>query len=164
MSPDDLSRAYASALRILDHRFNSEAELRRKLARKAFDAESIDATIAKLRAERWLDDERFAAALVRTRANKRVGRNRILRELQAAGVESTVAREAVGENMTAEGEIDALRELARKRARLLIRRHGDDFLESAEGRNKLTVYLLNQGYDAALVQSVVKEIRGVQHQ
>src|SRR5690349_11464135 len=81
---------YQSALRILQYRFNSEAELRRKLAAKKFDADAIDAAIARLREEKWLDDERFAEAFVRTRMRKRVGPLRVRRELNAAGVDSDV--------------------------------------------------------------------------
>src|SRR5438067_1636733 len=83
---NDSGRCYTAALRILNYRFNSEAELRRKLAAKDFDRETVDATIARLREEKWLDDARFAEAFVRTRMRKRVGRLRIRRELIAAGV------------------------------------------------------------------------------
>ena len=35
--------------------------------------------------------------------------------------------------------------------------HGQEYASTVEARRKLAAYLLNQGYDAALVQSVVKE-------
>jgi len=155
----DSERCYLAALRILGYRFNSEAELRRKLQRKKFEKAVIDGTIARLRDEKWLDDERFAGAFVRTRAQKRVGAKRILRELHAAGVPEDVAADAVKENVDAERERETLREVCERRARLLAQRHGEDYLASAEGRKKLTVYLLNQGYDAALVYEAVREIR-----
>jgi regulatory protein len=151
-------------MRILNYRFNSEAELRRKLARKKFEPEEIDETIAQLHREKWLDDERFAGAFVRTRANKRRGRGRILRELKATGVAGETAGKAVAENLDADRERESLRELLARRARVLVRRHGEDYLTTAEGRNKLAVYLLNQGYDAALVYEALKEIRVAHHQ
>ena len=151
-------------MRILHYRFNSEAELRRKLRGKDFEKDVIEATIERLRKEKWLDDERFAGAFARTRALKKVGRKRILRELQAAGVENETATQAVAENVDAERELDGLRALCARRARQLVRRHGADYLATSEGRNKLTVYLLNQGYDAALVSQAVKETRVVDHQ
>ena len=94
---EELERCYVAALRILNYRFNSEAELRRKLRSKDFDAPTIEATLARLRDEHWLDDDRFAGAFVRTRANKRQGRMRLLRELQAAGVDGETAATAVAE-------------------------------------------------------------------
>ena len=144
---------YSAALRILRHRFNSEAELRKKLRAKKFEKDDIDATIARLHREKWLDDDRFAGAFVRTRANKRVGRLRIRRELQAAGVSEDAAARAIEENVDAEREGEALRESCTRRMRVLARRG----LNSDELRTKLASYLIAQGYDSALVWQVVKD-------
>jgi len=146
-------------MRFLNYRFNSEAELRRKLRAKKFERDVIDATITRLREERWLDDQRFAGAFVRTRASKRIGRKRILRELQAAGVSDAAAEQAVAENVDPEREREALRALGERRARTLVRRHGAEYLATEEGRNKLAVYLLNQGYDAGLVYEAIRELK-----
>jgi regulatory protein len=149
--PEDLERCYTAAMRILNHRFNSEAELRRKLAMKKFENESIDATIARLRDEKWLDDTRFAEAFVRTRVRKRIGRLRIRRELSAAGVDDEVAAGALRRNVDPDGEREAATVTARKRAARLD-------LASPAGRNKLGAYLLKQGYDGALIRDVVREV------
>lgn len=149
---------YTAAMRILRYRFNSEAELRRKLRAKKFEQEEIDLAIARLHREKWLDDARFAGAFVRTRANKRVGRLRIRRELQAAGVNSDEAETALRENVDAEREGEALRELCARRARVLTRRHGEEYLGTEEGRTKLAAYLAGQGYDSALVWEVVRKL------
>ncbi len=156
--------AYIAALRILKFRFNSEVELRRKLKFKQFDKETIDATMIRLRDEKWLDDSRFAGAFTRTKANKSIGRKRILRELQAAGIDRETAADAVAGNVDPEREAEALRTLCDRKARTLVRRHGPEYLKSAEGRNKLAAYLLKQGYDAALVFACIKETSVVDHQ
>ena len=145
-------------MRILNYRFNSEAELRRKLQRKKFENEEIDETIERLRKEKWLDDARFAAALVRTRQQKHHGSRKIARELAAAGVDREAATKAIKDNVSEEKEREDLVALFEKRKRLLIRRHGEEYLSTDEARRKLAAYLFNQGYDAALVQSVLKEI------
>jgi regulatory protein len=159
---ESLERCHAAALRILQYRWNSELELRRKLARKEFDGEAIDATIARLREEKWLDDERFAASLVRRRTAKLHGRRRIANELRAAGIDDAEA--AVRQHLDPQAEAAALAAACARRVRVLTRRHGEAFLTTDEGRNKLTMYLLNQGYDAALVRQALKEIRIVHHQ
>ena len=155
----DSERCYAAAMRILGYRFNSEHELRRKLQGKKFEKDVVEETIVRLRAEKWLDDGRFAGALTRTRSRKSVGKLRILRELQAAGVGQDEARKAVAENVDAEKEREHLKVLCEKRARLLVRRHGPGYLDTPEGRNKLTGYLLNQGYDAALISEAIKDLK-----
>ena len=144
-----MADCYIAALRILNYRFNSEHELRRKLAAKDFDDESIDAAIARLRDEKWLDDARFAEAFVRTRMRKRVGRLRIRRELIAAGVDDETAAGALRNNRDDEGEREAALAVARKRAARLD-------LSSPQDRQKLTAYLLKQGYDMSLIREVVR--------
>jgi regulatory protein len=151
---DDIERCYASAIRILKYRFNSAAELRRKLRAKGFNPQSIEAAVLRLTNEKWLDDRRFADAYVRTRVQRQKGRMRIRRELINAGVDDEIIRRAVGENVDSEAERAQALALAAKRLPILIRRHGRQL-----ARNKLTAYLLNQGYDVALVRSVVKETR-----
>jgi regulatory protein len=141
---------YTAALRILQYRFNSEAELRRKLAAKKYDGQDIDAAVARLRGEKWLDDARFADAFVRTRLRKRIGRLRIRRELIAAGVDDDVAAAALRRNADEEGEREAALAVARKRAARLD-------LDLPEDRNKLKAYLLKQGYDLSLIHEVVRE-------
>jgi len=153
-----LSDCYTAALRILSYRFNGEAELRRKLASKRFERAEVDATIERLRKEKWIDDDRFAASFVRARLQKHIGRMRIRRELIAMGVDDAVAARAIAENADEEREREDLAEACAKRIRLMKRRHGDDVLESPHERKKLAAYLLKQGYDAALIQSVVKEL------
>jgi regulatory protein len=139
----DAERCYVAALRILGYRFNSELELRRKLQRKKFEKPVVDATIARLREEKWLDDERFAGAFARTRSRKRIGAKRIVLELRAAGVDDGVASRAVRENIDPEKEREQLRALIARRSHL--------------ERNKLAQYLLKQGYDAALIWELIRD-------
>ena len=148
---------YTAAVRILQYRFNSEAELRRKLASKKFDAEAIDAAIARLREEKWLDDERFAEAFVRTRMRKRVGRLRVRRELTAAGVAADVTAEALRRNVDEGEERAALEELCAKRLRLLARRHGEEYAAGREGRDKVVAYLMGQGYEMSQILDVLRK-------
>ena len=159
MPDDDLERCHIAALRILAYRWNSEAELRRKLASKRFERGIVDATITRLRDEKWLDDERFASAFVRTRARKRIGRLRIRRELIGAGVEDEIIARAVGENVNSEDERETAIRTAQRRLPILIRRYGEQ-----AARNKLAAYLLKQGYDAALIREVIREIQVADHQ
>lgn len=144
---------YASGLRILKYRFNSTAEVRRKLRRKGFDKETIESTLTRLRDEKWLDDERFAVAYIRTQALKKKGRLRIRRELIGAGVDDETIKSAVAENVDPEAERERAAAAAQRRLPILVRRYGSD-----AARNKLRAYLLKQGYEAALVREIVKEM------
>ena len=148
---------YDAALRILNYRFNSEAELRRKLKRKEFDAEVIEATIVRLRGEKWIDDARFAGAFVRAKASKRVGRRRIARELEAAGVADDAIVRAIGEHVDPEQERADLVALCRRKAEALTRRHGAGYPSTEPGRQKIAAFLVGKGYEVSLVFEVMRE-------
>ena len=92
------------------------------------------------------------------------GAGRIKGALRAAGVDNESAERAIRANLDPQKELEGLKVLCAKRMRMLVRRHGEDFLDTDEGRNKLTAWLLNQGYDAALVHSAIKELKVVDHQ
>src|SRR6266550_3474049 len=147
---------YLAALRILKYRFNSEHELKRKLASKRFEAAEIEAAIERLHEEKWIDDERFAGAFVRTRAFKKIGPARIKQELKAAGVAREVIDRTLAENVDEARTREDLRSAADKRRRLLIRRHGEEYVASAVGKMKLAAYLIKQGYAADQVRDVVR--------
>ena len=153
------SPCYIAALRILAHRFNSEVELRRKLkGKRKFEPEEIEAAIARLHEERWLDDARYAGAFVRTRANKRIGSERIVRELRNAGIPESDATLAVRTNVDAEREGENLHALCRKRMDALARRHGGAYLATREGSSKVASWLVSKGYPADDAWRVTKEL------
>jgi len=150
---DDPERCYTAAMRILNHRFNSEGELRRKLEMKEFARDVIDATVDRLRRERWLDDDRFAIAYVRTRVRKGIGLLRVKRELIAAGVESDTIARALDESLPDHDERAAALVSARKRLAVLRRRDDDALI-----REKLIAYLFRQGFDSSMAMDVVREL------
>jgi regulatory protein len=148
--------AYTAALRILKYRFNSERELRRKLRSKKLEDAEIDEALLRLRAEGWLDDARFAAAMVRTRMAKKVGPLRIRRELGAAGVDREVIDGALDANTDPEATRASLEQLCNKRLRLLTRQKGEEYAASREGRQKVAAYLTAHGYAMAEVLAVLR--------
>lgn len=152
---EDLERCYNAAVRILNFRFNSAEELRRKLTSKAFDREVIVQTLERLRREKWLDDERFAGAFVRTRQLQGRGRLRIRRELSAAGVSRENAADALAANRDEDAELATVTALCTKKMAMIARRHGEEYVRSADGRKKIAAYLLRQGYEFALVRDVI---------
>jgi regulatory protein len=150
---DDPERCYAAAMRILNHRFNSEGELRRKLEMKEFARDVVDATIDRLRREKWLDDDRFAAAYVRTRVRKGIGLLRVKRELAEVGVDGETIARALDESLPDHDERAAALVSARKRLAVLRRRDDNALI-----REKLVAYLFRQGYDSSIAMEVVREL------
>jgi regulatory protein len=127
---------------MLARRDLSEAQVRERLARRGHDPAEIDEAVARLTAERAIDDVRTAEAIARTQAGvKRRGRRRVAHELARAGIAPAVARAALDriyEGLDQEALVeDALARRMRGRAAV-----GDE----GEMR-RLYRYLVAQGFD-----------------
>jgi regulatory protein len=153
-----MADAYLTGLRMLARRELSEAQLRLRLGRKAFDDESVEAAITRLRREGAIDDRRTALACARREAHlKRHGKSRALRQLEALGIERGIARAAVAE-VFADIDEDAM--LAQVLDRRL--RRGPALDEGAAVR-RVQRYLLAQGFDAARVNAALRSRFGSIH-
>ncbi len=85
------------ALGLLARREHSAEELRRKLCRHAADGVEVEAVVEALEREGWVDDRRFAESYVRSRAGRGYWPLRIDSELNARGLDASLARGAVWE-------------------------------------------------------------------
>ena len=97
----------------------SEAQVRRRLARRGHSTDDIDEAIARLLERGAIDDTRTAMAIGRREITlKRRGRLRVRLAIEAAGIASSIARRVTDE-LLAETDADALLEAAlAKRLRL----------------------------------------------
>ena len=83
---------------MLARRELSEAQVRQRLARRGDSQLSIDEAVARLKSERSIDDERVAGAIARTQATGRNrGRRRVLQQIEAAGIDKSIASRVVDE-------------------------------------------------------------------
>ena len=146
-----MASAYLTGLKMLARRELSEAQVRRRLARRQFEPDDIDTAVERLQRERALDDHRTALACARTEAHvKRHGRLRALRQIETLGIARDVARTAVA-NVFGDLDEDLLIQQALDR-RL---RHGVS-LEEASAVRRVHRYLLAQGFDAARVHAAIR--------
>jgi SOS response regulatory protein OraA/RecX len=100
--------ALTTALTWLARRELSTAQLRDRLARRRVPDDEIDQVVARLTADRTLDDDRVALAAARTEATvRRRGRRRILQRLRQIGIAHDAAARAV-ETVFADLDEDAL--------------------------------------------------------
>jgi regulatory protein len=149
MGKDDAAKAYTDALRLVASRELTSAQLHRRLLHRGHSVQEIAAAIGRLREEGTLDDDRAAAAMARTAAAvKGRGRDRILRELTAAGVDRDVARRAVA---VAYGEVDEGALLERAIARF------DRRAANRRGPNALRQFLFRQGFSADAIAAVLRQ-------
>jgi regulatory protein len=139
-----LGRAY----RYLGHRERTVAEVERHLARKGEDAAVIAAIIEELKAQRYLDDGRFATAFAEDR-RKLDGWSggRIRNRLIELGIERELAEAAVGSERIGD-ETDAAVALLRARVRTAP--------SDARARERAFGVLARRGYDAEVAYEALR--------
>jgi SOS response regulatory protein OraA/RecX len=135
------------ALRLLAYRDRASEELRGRLAQDGYSPPVAAAVIADLLRVGVLDDARFAASTVRVLATVRgYGRTRVLRELQARGVDPSISTAALAEHLSDDDEAASALRLARAFAA----RPGADV-------GRLAARLVRKGFRPALALSVARE-------
>jgi len=136
---------------MLARRELSEAQLRQRLTRRQHDPEAIEAALTRLKAERSLDDERVAGAIARSETGlKKRGKYRVTRQIEAAGIASSIARRVVDETFaTIDG--DALLTQA-----LTKRLRGRTRIEDDKEFTRLYRYLVAQGFEPDRVMALLR--------
>ncbi|MFI5378715.1 MAG: regulatory protein RecX [Tepidisphaerales bacterium] len=143
------------ALRILERRLHSRAELERKLSRKKHAPELIQTVLEELRRLGYVDDRRFSQTKASSAAEHRKhGRGRAYRDLLKAGVEGETARRAVEDVYEQTDSLAIARELALKKAPYLRR------LDPLVARRRLAGMLLRRGFDYEAIRPVLDEVLG----
>jgi regulatory protein len=124
--------------------------LARKLAQAGYAEPAVAAALDRAAAERYLDDEAFARALVRRRSSGR-GRAVIARELRARGIEAEKAGEALDE-LDPDSELDRARQLARAMIRAQPPRDREQLRATVGGR------LGRRGFSAGVITRILREL------
>ncbi|MDR7484148.1 MAG: regulatory protein RecX [Armatimonadota bacterium] len=148
-------QARAAALRLLERRLRSRAELVAALRRRGFDRGTIVAVMTELHRAGWIDDARFARAWVRDRVALRPsGPRRLRAELLARGVAPSVVAEAIAAELP-EGAEEALAlEQARGRLRRLQR------FPPAVARRRLGMWLQRRGFAPDVIARILRALMG----
>lgn len=114
---------YAYAVRTLARTMRSESDLRRLMKTRVDPGDRgqavLDAVVARLKEQRYLDDKSFAETYARLRQeNEKLGARRVRQNLQQKGVAPALANQTVEARYAATDEETLARQhLARKRLR-----------------------------------------------
>jgi regulatory protein len=114
----DSDALWELALKVLAARACSTGELRQKLRQRAARLEDVDATLARLKEYRYLDDRRFADNFAAARLeNQRLGRHRVSQDLRRRRVAPALAESAVGKAYKDVDETLLIEEFVRRKYR-----------------------------------------------
>ena len=139
---------------MLARRELSEAQVRQRLARRGESQQSIDDAVARLKAERSIDDERVAGAIARTQASGRSrGRRRVLQQIEVTGISKSVASKAGDE------VFESLDPEALLSASLAKRLRGRDHIADDREFQRLFRYLSAQGFDSDRILAHLRRLQ-----
>lgn len=133
------------ALRLLSSREHSRAELERKLAPHAPDADQLVRVLDALQAKGFINEARVVESLVHRRAAQ-LGAARIKQELQAKGVQAVAVEMAM----------DQLRQTELERAREVWRKKFGEPAADAAERAKQMRFLASRGFGGDVIRRVVQ--------
>ena len=139
-----------AALRFLTYRARSEAEVRRRLAKK-YSLETIDRVIDNLHQQKFLDDDAFAQQWRNNREQHRPRAQRLVQqELQQKGVSSEVIQSSLDGFDDGANAHQAGARLARRKS---IRSGPEE-----EFRRRISSHLLSRGFSYGLVRTTVEQL------
>jgi regulatory protein len=147
VAPEALDDALARAYRFLSSRDRTVGEMRRHLARQGLAEPVVEACIAELLEQRYLDDERFARCFTEDRrALDGWGSERIRGRLLQLGIDPGTTDQILGTD--AEQELDAAVAVLKRRLRTI---PADD-----AGRARALGLLRRRGFDLELAYDAVR--------
>jgi regulatory protein len=145
--------AYTAALTLLSARELSESQLRTRLKRKEIDPADIDDAIARLKADRTINDRRVALAIARMESViKHRGRSRVIQKIRQAGIADDTAEDAVREVFEEVDENALLDRAFERRLKGKTPKELDD-----KGRARIIRGLVVQGFR---FEAILKRLKG----
>ncbi len=141
--------AYQRALGLLVRREHSRKELTRKLVARGVERDELEPALDTLSRQDFQNDERFAAALARSRASAGYGPQRIRSELAMHGLSRGEIVEA----------LDACeRDWPASALELATRRFGGRDVADPAKRRKAIDFLIRRGFDQRDAQAALRDL------
>ncbi len=147
-----VDRGREIALRQLGFSARSSEQLRQAMLDRDVPSAAANEVIERLTRVGLIDDEEYAAMLVRTRhAERGLARRSLMLELARKGIDSATAERAL-EQIDEADEDEAARELVRKRVRSMRN------LDPTTRRNRLYGTLGRKGYGASAARAAIDAV------
>lgn len=149
---DDVRKAYNASIQYLARRMRSEGEVRKHLSEKEYGDELIQEVVHKLYEYKFLNDEEFSKAYVRSQKNTTdKGKASIAKELR----EKRIAEEMIAASLNEypdDEELQAAIQLCEKH----VTKNKKD--SSKMMKQKLEQLLMRKGYSYSNIQLAIQEV------
>lgn len=154
---DDIRKAYHLAIRFLSRKMRSEAEVKKYLSEKEVDVPIIQEVVHKLYEYRFLNDEEYAYAYVRTQMNTTdKGTDLIRRELLDLGIHENLISASLNE-YPYDKQVEKAVELCGK----FTKKHSKDSQRIL--RQKTEQYLIRKGFPKDIISAALEEFKNNDH-
>ena len=151
LEAENIAKAKQSVLRLLAYRDRTESEIKKRLALNGYTENIIKEVAEYFIGLGFLDDKKFSNDWVKARtASKPMGKNRLVAELRAKGVEAEAAVEAVS-NLDFEAEYELAYNLTAKKIEKTGRK-------DISYKNSLTSFLARRGFSWDVINRVLKDL------
>lgn len=148
---DHIQKAFQSAVNYLSYRIRSEHEVISYLSEKEWEQAVIDEVMHKLREYRYVDDEEYAKAFVRTQMNvSKKGPDVIRTELLNKGISEKDQQAALSQYTN-----DLQRENAEEWANKTLKKNKSSMKEA---KQKTIQFLVRKGFSMSLAKFVTEEL------
>ena len=144
--------ALNTALRILSRRDHSVAELNSKLRKRGIEIDVIDRVLAECMRLDYLNDDRFAASLIRHLKRKGCGSLRLSNELHRRGIKGSDIEKLVRDAFGVDEELNIACAVAAKKMES-IREN-----EPRKRREKIYRFLYSRGFSKAIIAEALRKI------
>ena len=153
---EQLQEAHSRALHFLAARDRSQAEVSNRLLRLGFNTEVIEAAVARLQEQGYVDDERFAESFVHKGLHSGWAERRIKVEMLRRGLE----RELVERALAAVSENEELAKACDETLMNMVRRRfSKQFaLDPVMAERRLAGFLARRGYNWDLIEQVSRRL------
>lgn len=147
---DTMEVAYQKGLNFLSYRPRSETEIQRKLSEQGFEPPVIEATIQRMKENKFLGDDKFARDWVENRtAFKPRGKRLLAMELRQKGVAEEAIQQALDET---EDEDSLAYQTALKQAHRLAGTDWETF------RKRLGAFLMRRGFSYGTIAPILRQV------
>jgi regulatory protein len=145
------------AMRFLKRKLLSEHELAGKLLARDYAEAEVARTLDRLRAMGYLNDKRLAEDRALIGVNRKVGRHKVTRKLNAAGIDQTLAHDAVEDAYSTTDEARTAREI------LLAKKPQFDRVDRPTAHRRAFGLLMRRGFGEDETRLAINEVLGELH-
>lgn len=150
-SQEELNKAQAYALMLLDYRERSLREIKMRMRQKGYEEKLIEKVVKYLKDRNLINDKRFTRLWAESRIKKGYGSWRIQSELEQKGVNREMADEILKGLYSGINEVQIALDLVRKKKGVL--------KESQRLTERVSNLLRRRGFSFEVISNVVEEIQ-----